>query len=100
TDRELKIRPVLLEIQQHGPDLQLAIGLNLFYERLLDSIPIFECRFQVSVNEVNRGQEIVGIRIKRINLYAAPEPCQRLTIVFLLVSYPAKLDGKSLVVRS
>src|SRR5215469_4066546 len=73
------------------------VGIDLSYARLIYAIPIFQRRFEISVEKINRSQKIVAVRIMRVEPQGAAQIDCCSSIVLLFKFDPGELKWKSLV---
>jgi hypothetical protein len=85
-------------IQEHRVDARMRIAADFFDVGFFNPVPVFEGGFHIARQEVERGEEVVCVRIVRIQVQDLPDKCSRLRTVSLLESDTGQFEGKSLVV--
>src|SRR5262249_13013335 len=86
-------------VQQSGTHAQRRFGQNLVNFRLAGAVPVFKGSFDVGIQEIDRGEEIPGIRIPGIEAKGAPKLALGLAESLLFKRDSGQLDGKALLAR-
>src|SRR5262249_14447208 len=80
-------------------DARVRLASDFFEVWFSDPVPIFEGGFHIAREEIQRAQEVVRVRIARVQPQDMLDQRSRLRTVSQLESYTRPFKGKSLVGR-
>jgi hypothetical protein len=84
-------------VEEQAVDAQVRVEVEGGDGRFLDAVPVLERGGEIAGEEVDGGEEVVGVGVVGIEAEGAAEPVGRGGILLLLKGDSGEFDGKTLL---